>query len=340
MKIFFHFGQPRLLQSDNGKEFTAQVIKDLKIMWPGLIIINGRPRHPQSQGLVERGNSTLCEILGKFMQDRNTSQWVSCLGPTIYSMNTSIAQGIKHTPFEVVYGQKPRIYSTLWQSIEEQGIEDEDDLPSSIKEQLDEELNGTAETESMFEKERKKRKFSLFLSLASIVTSSSSSNIEPIKEQINSNVLLNAASEENFSSSSSSISMSTESITADNSSEKKGDGNARFDESSSSNLGIHELPHMEIRKKAAHTYLARTTRQQAAHRVRLQSLKEKCAVGEFVGLRIDKVDRTNTDPKTLPCMVIEQKDEQAKLACVYGILNQWWPLDALEFLLYPKNIGN
>ena len=86
---------------------------------------------------------------------------------------------------------------------------------------------------------------------------------------------------------------------------------------------------MEIRKKAAHTYLARTTRQQAAHRVRLQSLKEKCAVGEFVGLRIDKVDRTNTDPKILPCMVIEQKDEQAKLACVYGILNQWWPLDAL-----------
>ena len=110
------------------------MIKDLKIMWSGLIIINGRPRHPQSQGLVERGNSTLCEILGKFMQDRNTSQWVSCLGPTIYSMNTSIAQGIKHTPFEVVFGQKPRIDSTLWQSIEEQGIEDEDDLPSSIKE--------------------------------------------------------------------------------------------------------------------------------------------------------------------------------------------------------------
>jgi hypothetical protein len=53
----------------DGKEFTTQIINDLKIMWPGLVIVNGRPRHPQSQGLVERRNSTLCDILGKFMQN-------------------------------------------------------------------------------------------------------------------------------------------------------------------------------------------------------------------------------------------------------------------------------
>ncbi len=44
-------------------------MNDLKIMRPGHVIVNGRPRHPQSQGLVERGNSTLCDILGKFMQN-------------------------------------------------------------------------------------------------------------------------------------------------------------------------------------------------------------------------------------------------------------------------------
>ena len=90
------------------------------------------------------------------MQDRSTSQWVSCLDPTIYSMNTSIAQGIKHTPFEVVFGQRPRIDSTLWKSIEEQGIEDEDDLPLSIREQLDDALNATTEKESTFTNEGNK----------------------------------------------------------------------------------------------------------------------------------------------------------------------------------------
>ena len=52
-------------------------------------------------------------------------------------MNTSIAQGIKHTPFEVVFVQKPRIDSTLWQSVEEQGIEDKDDLPSSTRRSIE-----------------------------------------------------------------------------------------------------------------------------------------------------------------------------------------------------------
>ena len=91
VQLFFQFGPCHILQSDNGNEFTAQMIKDLKIMWSGLVILNGRPRHRQSQGLVERGNSTLCDVLGKFMQDRDTHYWVSCLLPAVYSMNTSLA---------------------------------------------------------------------------------------------------------------------------------------------------------------------------------------------------------------------------------------------------------
>ncbi|CAF1589554.1 unnamed protein product [Rotaria magnacalcarata] len=137
LQLFFQFGSCKILQSDNGKKFTARIIKDLKIKWPELVILNGRPRHPQSQGLVERGNSTLCDILGKCMHDRDTSHWVSWLLPAIYSMNTSIAQGIKYTPFEVVLGQRPRLNMTLWQSISDQGIEDDDDIPPSIRKQLE-----------------------------------------------------------------------------------------------------------------------------------------------------------------------------------------------------------
>ncbi|KAK7096157.1 hypothetical protein V1264_005490 [Littorina saxatilis] len=53
---FCVFGSPRIMQSDNGKEFTARVINDLSLLWPGMVIIHGRPRHPESQGCVERGN--------------------------------------------------------------------------------------------------------------------------------------------------------------------------------------------------------------------------------------------------------------------------------------------
>ena len=51
-------------QSYNGLEFVANVISELVKQWPGTKIIRGRPRHPQSQGGVERGNQDLEDKLG------------------------------------------------------------------------------------------------------------------------------------------------------------------------------------------------------------------------------------------------------------------------------------
>jgi transposase InsO family protein len=105
--IFFQFGPPRILHSDNGREFVAKVILDLTKLWPGLLIINGRPRHPQSQGLVERGNAVVQQMLGKWLDTNGTKDWPSELGPVMFAINTSVAQTIKKTPFEVVFGQQP-----------------------------------------------------------------------------------------------------------------------------------------------------------------------------------------------------------------------------------------
>ncbi|CAG8657109.1 7947_t:CDS:2, partial [Diversispora eburnea] len=64
--LFHSIGlSPTILQSDNGKEFVAQVIKELIELWPSVTIINGWPRHPQSQGLVERANGILEQKLDK-----------------------------------------------------------------------------------------------------------------------------------------------------------------------------------------------------------------------------------------------------------------------------------
>jgi len=55
--IFLDFGAPHVLQSDNSREFTAQDITELSSLWPEqLVLVNGRPRHPQNQGSVERTN--------------------------------------------------------------------------------------------------------------------------------------------------------------------------------------------------------------------------------------------------------------------------------------------
>ena len=53
------YGSPCILQSDNGKEFRNSVVYNLKKLWHNLKIIHGRPRHPQSQGSVERSNGDI-----------------------------------------------------------------------------------------------------------------------------------------------------------------------------------------------------------------------------------------------------------------------------------------
>ena len=54
--LFCMFGPPKILQSDNGREFVASVINNITTLWPGLLIIHGSPRRPQTQGCVESGN--------------------------------------------------------------------------------------------------------------------------------------------------------------------------------------------------------------------------------------------------------------------------------------------
>ncbi len=64
LDIFLLFGVPFVLQSDNGSEFTAEVINELK-----LVKVHGKPRHPPSQGTVERGNGDIKDMLVAWMSD-------------------------------------------------------------------------------------------------------------------------------------------------------------------------------------------------------------------------------------------------------------------------------
>ena len=63
-KVFAHFGPPKILQFDNGREFVNTLVNKLVEDWPGEItIVNGRVRYPQSQGVVERTNAKVEKML-------------------------------------------------------------------------------------------------------------------------------------------------------------------------------------------------------------------------------------------------------------------------------------
>ena len=106
--IFLDFSAPHILQSDNGREFTGQVIHELSTLWPELILVNGRPRHPQSQGSVERSNGDMKNQLMAWMRDNNTSKWSYGIRFVQWSMNTSFHETIGMEPYKALTGNKPR----------------------------------------------------------------------------------------------------------------------------------------------------------------------------------------------------------------------------------------
>ena len=59
-QLFPNFGIPRILHSDNRREFINKLIHHTLSSWhTDIQLVSGRPRHPQSQGLVERAHYTL-----------------------------------------------------------------------------------------------------------------------------------------------------------------------------------------------------------------------------------------------------------------------------------------
>ena len=54
---FCDAGPPNILHSDSGSEFKNEILfSTLSEKWPTLKIINGKPRHQESQGALERAN--------------------------------------------------------------------------------------------------------------------------------------------------------------------------------------------------------------------------------------------------------------------------------------------
>lgn len=109
LNIFLDFGAPTVLQSDSGKEFTANIIKELGTLWPTLVLVNGRPRNPQSKGSVERANATVKNALVAWMRDNKTSSWSLGLKFVQWGINTTYHNAIKMEPYKAMFGQPPKL---------------------------------------------------------------------------------------------------------------------------------------------------------------------------------------------------------------------------------------
>ena len=112
--IFFSTAMiPEILQSDNGSEFLGDCIGLIREYYPNIHIVKGRPRHPQSQGKIERSHATFKNALQKWMTRTNNKNWpLGC-----YVVNAELNQVSQYnrggfSPYNLYYG-KHRTQKTI-----------------------------------------------------------------------------------------------------------------------------------------------------------------------------------------------------------------------------------
>lgn len=104
--LFSQYSPPKKLQSDNGSEFIADVIKIVcgKL---NVKIIHGAPYKPSTQGKVERFNQTLEREIGKYLTGQQVKRWVDILECITRSYNLTYHTTIKMILFKALFGWAP-----------------------------------------------------------------------------------------------------------------------------------------------------------------------------------------------------------------------------------------
>jgi hypothetical protein len=129
--IFCEFGIPRIVQSDNGKEFVNQVMTRFKEK-AGFEHRLITPYYPQSNGAAERTVGSSINLLKKLVEGVS-EEWDSFIPSVQLAMNNKYSHRLNATPFSVMFGRKMNDFIKY-------NKEEEQSLPLSpkqIKERMD-----------------------------------------------------------------------------------------------------------------------------------------------------------------------------------------------------------
>ncbi|KAG1441678.1 hypothetical protein G6F56_011372 [Rhizopus delemar] len=104
--IICRHGCPTILVTDNGKPFLSNLIKRICFNY-SILHKTTTPYNPQSNGLIERFNRTLGQILQRRSEEEKLD-WDIYLPATLFAYRSIKQATTKQSPFFLVYGYEPK----------------------------------------------------------------------------------------------------------------------------------------------------------------------------------------------------------------------------------------
>uniref|UniRef100_A0A669BX09 Gypsy retrotransposon integrase-like protein 1 n=1 Tax=Oreochromis niloticus TaxID=8128 RepID=A0A669BX09_ORENI len=106
IKFFSTFGLPKVIQTDQGTNFTskvfAQVVDELQIKH-----VKSSPYHPESQGALERFHQTLKAMLRRFCAESGR-EWDEGLPLLFFAVREATQESLGFSPTDLVFGHVVR----------------------------------------------------------------------------------------------------------------------------------------------------------------------------------------------------------------------------------------
>ena len=105
--FFMHYGFPAKLHSDQGRQFEGKVIAALCDL-AGIEKTRTSPYHPMGNGLTERFNRTLINMLGTLDPDQK-SDWKKYIPSLVHAYNCTRHDSTGFSPYELMFNRQPRL---------------------------------------------------------------------------------------------------------------------------------------------------------------------------------------------------------------------------------------
>ena len=106
-KILAHHGAPRTLLSDRGTNFLSTLVRSVCDLI-NTKKVNTTAYHPQSDGIVQRFNHTLCQSISMYVIS-DQKDWDNYLAEILFAYRVSPHDTTGESSFFLLYGREPRL---------------------------------------------------------------------------------------------------------------------------------------------------------------------------------------------------------------------------------------